>query len=198
MKQHFLKRILVFALSLCGIIILLSFDSILANDNDSEKIIADFVDSINEKQWEVFSSLWNSSEEAYYKDYFADESIQNGVKQIESIKLKEIYSISFSDSKSSLLIDEYPILKSSEKVDTYIISVDCNVSFENNYFYNGINYFFIALVEEDDIMKISQFNRPSMDLIDKYVVNSISSIDKDYVDELAGWIFVLRNTKLLL
>jgi hypothetical protein len=125
-------------------------------------------------------------------------SIQNGVKQIESIKLIDTYKVSQEDAQTSLLFDEYPILSSSGEIDTYIISVDCSVTVENNYFYNGLNYFFVALIEEDGVKKIAQFNRPSHDLIQKYIIGSISSKDEDYIDEISAINVIEKAEKGLL
>lgn len=189
MKIKLKKTIFVTAFGLSIAIAGLSPFNIDAAEDNSEKLVKSLIVDINEKDWDGFSKLWNSSEREYYDKYFADSLNKDGVKQINSIKLEKIYKVYSEDASPCLLVDEYPILETSKKIDTYIISVDCDVEFENNYFYNGINYFLVAVAEENGLMKISQFNRPSVQLINKYVTDSVTSYD-----EVAG-INVLENAE---
>lgn len=161
---------------------------------DSEKVITDMVDAIKKKDWNTFTNLMCSSEQEYYNSYFLDDSYTNGIKQVEDVSLTNIYEVDTSMVKNELLEDEYTILSESDNIQTYIVALDCDASIENQYFFDGINYFLIALAEENNEMKIVQFNRPSSDILDDRVIPTLSSTKDIYDNEMAG-INVIRQAE---
>lgn len=154
--------------------------------SDSKQVITDMVEAVQEKDWSAFTNLMCSSEQEYYNSYFADDSYTNGIKQVENVSLIDIYEVDSSLAKTELLEQEYPILSESNNIQTYIVALDCDTNVENQYFFDGINYFLIALAEENNEMKIVQFNRPSSTILDDVVVPTLSSNDGNYENEIAG------------
>lgn len=109
-----------------------------ADVNDSIGIINKYVDSIAKKDWGTFTSLMPNDEQADYQNYFADNSITNGVKQIEEVTCKSITKVDNNNVKDDLLSNEFTILQHSNNIESYIVGLDCKVSTENEFFYNGL------------------------------------------------------------
>lgn len=157
-----------------------------SDGSESKQVISDMVEAVQEKDWNTFTSLMCSSEQEYYTSYFSDDNYANGIKQVDNISLTDIYEVDYSLVKAELLEEEYPILSESNNIQTYIVALDCDTSVENQYFFDGINYFLIALAEENSEMKIVQFNRPSLMVLNEVVVPTLSSGNNDYESEMAG------------
>ena len=156
------------------------------SENESEQVIIEMVDAVQEKDWNTFTKLMCSSEQEYYNSYFSDDNYTNGIKQVEDISLANIYEADTSLVKSELLEEEYSILSGNENIQTYVVALDCDPNLENQYFFDGINYFLIVLAEENNEMKIVQFNRPSSAILDNIVVPALSLNDDNYESKMAG------------
>lgn len=142
----------------------LTSKTILTN-NEIESQVNNMVRAINDKDWEEFTNIMYSEEQQFYTQYFNDDDLTNGIKQVDSVKLAGIYEIQDTEAKEEWLDTEYSVLEKNDHAVSSIIELDCNVSKENQYFINGVNYFHIVWVEEDGTPKIVQFNRPSAKLI---------------------------------
>jgi hypothetical protein len=163
-----------------------------ADTNDSGTIIEKMVTAIQDKDWDTFTYLMSSDQQKYYVKYFEDSSYNNGVKQVQTVSLESITNVQDDLAKSDLLSTEYPVLNNLSIVETYIVGLNCTVSKENQYFYNGLNYFLIALANENGEMKIVQFNRPTYNLANKTIEQQIDSTDTNYQDEM-GALNVIKN-----
>lgn len=168
-------------------------------NSTSENIIKSMVNAIQEKDWTDFTSLVSSDQQYYYETYFSDDTNKNGIKQIESISLESITYAKSEIAQYSWLTTEYALLDNSEHIDsnnieTYIVGLNCTVSEENQYFYNGLNYFTIVLAQENDEMKIVQFNRPCTEIIEEVIIPEISTTDVNYKDEISA-INVIKNAE---
>lgn len=161
---------------------------------DSEKTIEAYVEAVQRKDWSTFIDLECSSEQESASQYFADESNTNGIKQVEEILLKGIYEVDNSLAEGEMLKVEYPILIDNDTVQSFIVALDCTVNKENQYFFNGVNYFLTVLAEEDGEMKIVQFNRPSVEMLEQVVVPALNAARADCSDEIAG-INVIRQAE---
>lgn len=174
----------------------MSRDIVMAQPKDYNgvQIITSMVESIREKDWAAFSGLMCASEQEYYDVYFANSDYTNGIKQIKDIALHDIYEVDPSKVQDELLTEEYPILAESNIIQTYIVALDCEVDKENQYFFDGVNYFLIVLAEEENEMKIVQFNRPTAKILSEVVEPTLSSVNSDYENEVAG-INVIRQAE---
>lgn len=161
---------------------------------NSEKTIEAYVEAVQNRNWSAFIDLECSSEQESAQRYFADADNTNGIKQVEEISLKGIYEVDNSLAEGELLKVEYPILIDNDTVRSYIVAMDCIVNKENQYFFNGVNYFLTVLAEEDGEMKIVQFNRPSVEMLEQVVVPALTAARADCSDEIAG-INVIRQAE---
>lgn len=160
--------------------------NMLQNYSASENVIREMVDAVNQKNWSIFTNLMSLEEQDYYVKYFADDTSTNGIKQVESASLEDIITLTKDLSKAELLFNEYPVLTNNNNVQSFIVGIDCKVNIENKYFYNGLNYFIIALAEENGEMKIVQFNRPSFDLASKTIIPELKKTDTNYDKKVAA------------
>lgn len=144
-----------------------------AKENVSEQVINDMVSAIRNKNWDAFIELMCSEEKNYFYHYFSNASITKGIKQVESISLESITYVDDSIAENELLKTEYKILNYTNQIKTYLVGLNCSVSEENQYFYNGLNYFNITLAKENDNMKIVQFNKPSYSMAIKVLEKNV-------------------------
>lgn len=129
-------------------------------------MVYSMVDAIQNKNWDAYMNLMTYEQQDFYQNYFANDKCVDGVKQLESVEVRDIIYIPSQDISNELLYSEYPILNSTEEIVPFLVSLNCNVSKENVYFYNGVNYFMVVFVKEnDETYKIAQFNRPSYELL---------------------------------
>ena len=145
-------------------------------DSDAMATLTDYFKRINSNDWKAVLSLICDGEQQDYSDYFNDDSQVNGIKQITSLTLQHIYTVPDSMKEEQLYnIDEN---SSSSDSRSYIVAFDCNVSTENQYFYNGINYQLVSLTKENGSYKIYQSFRPSNRMMEKIVGSTNLSLDE--------------------
>lgn len=164
------------------------------NDSDAELTIISMVEAVQSENWDKFTELMCSSEKAFYENYFENDDYTDGIKQVENIEMINIYNINQSLVYEELLIEEYPILEKNNDIYCCIAEFDCKVSYENQYFYNGINYFLIVAVCEDNQYKIVQFNRPSLSILENIVEPTLDENDSNYNEEKNG-IYVIEKAE---
>lgn len=141
-------------------------------------VLEEVIDSINNKDWFRFTSYMTDEQEAFFDWYFSNNYYNNGIKQIEQIQIRNAVLLNKNAVETELLYDEYPSMKQSEELHPYLVSLDCTVSEENVFFYNGTNYFlFVIEKTSDGTYKVAQFNRASYELSYLVEENSKSGID---------------------
>ncbi len=180
-----LSAIIIFLL-MFNFLITTKAEAEITDSTNSEIIINNMVNAIQEKDWSTYTGLMSSEEQGFYEYYFNDDTYTDGIKQIETIELNSIHSITVKEAGSSLLVNDYPILSTSSNVQVFIVALDCTVSRETQYFYNGINYYLVALAEENGEMKVAQFNRLSADLADKVIIPELDKKDAKYNEKKAA------------
>ena len=153
---------------------------------EAERVLENMFEKIDNQDWKQFTDLMCEEKKLYFESYFSDASLTNGVKQVADIKLVDIYSLSTDEAEDDILYDEYLILNESKGVFPYICEAECTVSEENQFFYNGINYFLVVVAVEDGECKVVQFNRPSMELMNKKVKPKLDEQSSFYEDEIKG------------
>lgn len=164
-------------------------------NEEGENVIKEMVEAVQEKQWTDFTNLMCQSEQEFYKNYFADLDADNGIKQIESITIVDLLNVDLDMVKNEILETEYPILRSDSEKEAYLLGLDCEVNKETKYFFNGINYFLVILAREnDDKLKIVQFNRPSMEILNKTILSQIT-LEDDYYEEKKEGINVIEEAE---
>lgn len=163
----------------------ISMPTVSASEQDSINIINEMVESVEQKDWSSFIDLMCNEEQEYFQYYFSSEnSTTNGIKQVESMSLESITPVNKTIANDELLVNEYAILNYSDNIETYLVGLYCNVSVENQYFYNGLNYFNITLANENGKMKIVQFNKPSYYMATETL--DVEVTDPNYTDKCSA------------
>lgn len=163
-----------------------SVTSIRHNIDDAKNQVEQLFETVNIQDWDTFSNLMFDEEKSYFEYYFSNDELTDGIKQVQSADIVNLYEVDNAQVKDEWLTDEYSILETSGEVFSLVAEVNCAVSKENQYFYNGINYFLIVLANEDGKLKVVQINRPSVDLIKEVVEPSLDEDAEMYQDELDG------------
>lgn len=158
----------------------------LYDDEQAKGVVVDLFDAANNQNWDKYAELMCNSEKAYYEYYFSDSELVDGIKQIRSANLLNVYYVENELAKEEWLTEEYPILKNSSETYSFIAQAECTVGEENKYFFEGVNYFFVVLCVEEGELRVVQFNRPSYDLLTKVVEPKLYKDDVKYEDKMAG------------
>lgn len=157
----------------------------MENTDSNIEAIYDIADAISQKDWNRFTGYFSTSEQEYYNYYF-DSKETVGVKQVKIAVVDEIIPIEPVDAQDCLLTKEYPILNKIEDIKCYILALNCDVSIENEFFFKGINYFLVVFVQEDGEMKIIQFNRPTMKLLENSFIQTMDANESNSDERLSG------------
>lgn len=80
--------------------------------------------------------------------YFNDASLTNGIRQVEEVDVINVYEVDNDLTRTEWFTDQYSILSESKEIYSVIVEAACEVSKENQYFYNGINYFLLFLLQK--------------------------------------------------
>lgn len=179
--------ILIFNISICT-------KAAEVNDNSGIDVLYAMVEAVSEKNWDKFTQLMISDEQVFYEYYFASNDNQNGIKQVNDIEILDIIPIEKEVAQEEMLVGEYPILATNVNIECYIVSLDCKVDVENEFFFYGVNYFLVVLAEENGVMKITQFNRPSMQLLENSLISVLSDDEEEYERKMEG-INVIRQAE---
>ena len=133
----------------------------------SQQVIQKMVTSVNEKDWPAFTETMTASERDFYKQYFADNSNTQGIKEVLSMSVCDMQKLDREAVEDELLAEEYPVLKKSHRIEGYLVTMDCKVTSDHHYFSDGINEFLIVLAEEDGEMRIVQFQSAGEELLEQ-------------------------------
>lgn len=160
-----------------------------ATDNsvDETSTIETLVDSIQNQNWDTFTDLMSYEDQDSYAYYFNDSSYTDGIKQVENMKLDSIKALSNEQVSPELETSESSILEATDNIKAYLVGLDCTVSAESEYFYNGLNYYLVVFAEESDgTYKIAQFNKASYSLLDDVIGTNLTSSDNEYQEKEAA------------
>ena len=77
----------------------------MAQETTCQSSIESFVSSINDNDWDSFKNYVTIEEQAFYNWYFNEDSYTDGLKQIQSIKLNNVFPLNNSQIENELLYD---------------------------------------------------------------------------------------------
>ncbi|MDN4608689.1 DUF4829 domain-containing protein [Sporosarcina highlanderae] len=146
-------RILVIALVIC--FSAYSFPINAEEIGSPEQVIRSYFDDLNKKQLEKAISRWDKKTEKDLLDFIADRENQIqrlGLFNIEKASLVMWKELPFEYFQQFL---PYHYMEKFKNIKVYYVGVDFEVYSQNEYFINGMNYFLIALVQEDGEWKIA-------------------------------------------
>lgn len=124
----------------------LQLDSISQN----EQLIYDYYNSINDGDWQEWASYYAEGARALYEDFVIDEEAQNNNTGILAVNSTEVISIDkISNDYAPYYRELEQYYSSQESYECYMVGIDMTVTKETKYFYNGVNYKLVVLVNDD-------------------------------------------------
>lgn len=120
---------------------------------------------VADKNWDNYIELMCDSRKLDMENYFYNDNQIYGIKQLNSFNILSIVEIPEDLADAEWCTEEYSILDSGLEKKTYIVSAYCNTDIENEFFYNGINYFLLVFIQENENWGLVQFNIPSYNLL---------------------------------
>lgn len=163
----------IFALSLTLLLCCsLNVSAFAVDESDSNtsksatQRIYELVDAIDAHDWDTYVSY--SCEEKYDRDkgFFANqenEESHTGIFNIRNAQIEEIYQVSIPEATK---YTEYDLYSTTGSYTAFLVGIDCRVYSDTKYFSNGMNYFFILLVEESGEWKVAQFSSAALELLE--------------------------------
>lgn len=148
------------------------------HESDALGTLNSYLESINSRNWMSVLSYICKDEKQAYSDYFDDESQTNGLKQITDLKLQHVYTVPDSMMDDYFSNNDGSEIPNGSILKSYIVAFDCDVSTENQYFYNGINYQLVTLINENGSYKIYHSSRPTNKLMNDIVSSTNLSLDE--------------------
>lgn len=155
------------------------------SDEDCKSLITAYFNAANEKDWDTFMKYVCQEDYNYFVNYFADTSEKNGIKQLDSVNVSDLYKIDESEASQYFITDEYDVLAEGNTY-SYVAEINCSTETENQYFIDGYNYILMVLAEENNELKVVQVNKPNTELLEKYVINNVEAEAECYEAKQAG------------
>ena len=189
---RFLKQIVSLALCLFFVMAPQSLAISKTNANDTE-LIYEFMETWDDGDYVANAALNVSDYQTIALDYLTDEFVRSkqGLCVVESIDLTSVRIIKeLTDSRYTLddvsRVDTMIGVKDRRKLETYtnfnyyLMSCNMSVYNENEYFFNGINYFFITCCTENNVRKVFDFTLAHPDAVTRYDTKQPQTIIDEY------------------
>ncbi|MDD2267952.1 MAG: RICIN domain-containing protein [Eubacteriales bacterium] len=164
-----LRKTIISAI-LC-IITLFSFSalliSVIANDFqlDNEIIIKQFYKSINDDEWEIWTSLWTGEVRNMMQDMIPYSESKNGVFNINSVEIVEIKKVDNNYAPKYKELEHY--YDDSKLYMCFLVGLDINAYEDSEYYFTGINYDLVVLVNNNDNWYIGGISSGNPELLQK-------------------------------
>ncbi|KAA8746966.1 SpoIID/LytB domain-containing protein [Paenibacillus sp. UASWS1643] len=122
-----------------------SVKTISASDSILPTVVSDYVDAINNKDWDTFVHSYSPDRQQFYQGFPSKEQEKNktGILSVESINVFEAKKL---PSSNILEVEPYFADISSAYTDIgyYYVGFNYTVNKESEFFYNGVKYELIA------------------------------------------------------
>lgn len=166
----------VISLTLVTSMLLSNLPFVYANNEiSSEIIIKEFAQDVDDEEWNQLTDLYSSVEKDEVSKFFnsSENDAENiGYFSIDDFDLVRYDKIDEDDLPKFADIEKYKeSIYGNKEFVRYRIMVDIECKEESQFFYNGLNYFLVALVNEDNDWKIAEFSAALPSLTD-YVSKS--------------------------
>ena len=122
----------------------------LDNISQHEQLIYDYYDSINDGDWQAWASCYAKGVRHLYEDFVTDKIAQmnnTGILAVDSTEVISIDKISNDYAPYYRELEQYYSFQ--ESYECYMVGIDMTVEKETKYFYNGVNYKLVIIVNDD-------------------------------------------------
>lgn len=149
------------------------------NLSSNEKIVFDFVDSINTRYWGNWVSFYSPTVKDYYNNFVNSSSnlADNvGILNVVSTDVVSMEKVSNRYAPKFYELAEY--FESEDDYETYLVGIDMDVNENNEYFYDGVNYKLVVLVNDNGNWNVGgQSGAPIEALLESNGVSVDEAID---------------------
>lgn len=126
-----------------------------SNLDNNSKIVYNFVDSINSDNWDNWVSFYTPTVQSYYYDFVHNSNNLANNVGILTVATTDVISIEKIDNRYAPKFHELSeFFKSEDSYEVYLVGIDMNVNTNTEYFYNGINYKLVVLVNNNGIWRV--------------------------------------------
>jgi hypothetical protein len=118
-------------------------------------VIDNYINNLNNNQWEEAASWWDKKSRQELLAFIAKRENQKykcGILNIKEANLVRWKELPYDYGKH-FLSSRYMEKFNNPRV--FYVGVNYKVHTQNKYFIDGVNYFFIAMVREDEMWKIA-------------------------------------------
>lgn len=125
-----------------------------ANSGPSEKLISNYINMINEKDWSNIPNLWAKGQRDSLIGFFSDK--QNDERRLGLFNIKQAHLMALKQIPYEYANMRLPrFIESYNDPQVFYAAVKYEVFREDKYHLNGVNYFFIVTVIESGKRKIA-------------------------------------------
>lgn len=164
-----MKRKITFYLVMFMLIFNISLVSADIDTNsvvNAQSVITNLVDSINQRDWDVYTSLQANENQIDYREFFnnpANKDNNVGLFNIKSAELKEIRPLPNSLASRFTKISQYQ--EEFNEIYSFLAGIDYRVKNENKYYFNGVNYRLVVLGKEKDKWQIVEMSDAPIEIL---------------------------------
>lgn len=167
--MSYIKKFLSSALVLAMIITTVpNAFAVGTSTSTATEVINQYVEALNNRDWNSIIEVspdeeYQENVAFYYSEEYAQESI--GFHAVTSASIATITELDGEDlynyTNAAYYFSKYGTLK------LYLIGIDLAVNKESKYFYNGVNFFLVALGLENNAWKVVLFSQAPASVIEE-------------------------------
>ena len=118
--------------------------------SSNEQLVYDYYNSINDGDWQAWAEYYARGIRESYENFVSDKDSQanrTGILAVDSTRVISITKVSNTYAPYYRELEQY--YNSPESYECYMVGIDMTVSKETKYYYNGINYKLVIIVNDD-------------------------------------------------
>lgn len=162
---------------------------------DNQKLAYDYWDFINEGDWNAWANLHTPMRRANYIDLVSDPNNHSSSVGILTVNSAEVLSIEKVSNAYAPIYDELNSVYDSENdYECYLVGVNTQVENDNGYFYNGINYNLMMLVNQNSVWEVGGISNCPLELLGNKEPNLIIDTIDNYQLRMGRSIAIPRES----
>lgn len=179
-----MKKIFVTGLVICSLLIhvpAVSADTENITDSTGLEVIREYFELVNNKEQElipgILSSAYAEDTAAFYSNGENKEN-QVGIFNIDTAVVDDAVAISNDSSCASVNLNAY---EGTSGLSLYFVKADLKVTSSDEYFMDGINYFYFVTGIDNGQTRILEFSVPTYEEIKQLESNQSDAVE--YIQE---------------
>lgn len=127
--------------------------------NAADEVIKTLIQAIDNKDWDTYINCYVNEAREDFRAFVSNQNNQEehiGLFNIQTASLYEIKEMNLTDVEDFISVRKYQ--ENYKDVKIYYCGIDYTVFEETKYFFNGVNYYLIAVVKEEDEYRIAEMS----------------------------------------